>query len=124
MSPQVSCPAAQAGGLGLPLGRALATLDQQQARIEELEEELTSARQVLPSLTWHRAMRFLLDEIPHVGADTAREDWSPEFADIVRRISEGRGMDLADLEELEISISRLRAAVAAVEEEAADDVDR
>jgi hypothetical protein len=61
------------------------------------------------------AMRFLLDELPYVGADAEPEDWSPEFAKLVALIREERGIGLQELEELEISISRLRAAVASVE---------
>jgi hypothetical protein len=89
-------------------GRAQGTIDQQQARIEELEQEVASARQVLPPLTWQRAMRFLIDELPYVEPDTAREDWPSEFADLVRQIVETGSMDRAE---------RLREAVAAVEDE-------
>jgi hypothetical protein len=60
-------------------------------------------------------MRFLIDELPYVGADVEPEDWSPEFAKLVALIRDGRGIELQELEELEISISRLRAAVASVE---------
>ena len=98
-------------------GRAQAKLEQQQARIEELEEELTSARPGLPSLTWRRAMRFLIDELPYVGSEAEPADWPSEFADMVRQISAGHGVELEELEELELGISRLRAAVAVVREE-------
>jgi hypothetical protein len=63
-------------------------------------------------LTWHHAIKFLLLHLPTIGADTEREDWPPEFADLVAMIVDGRGVDLSDLEELEINIARLRAAVA------------
>jgi hypothetical protein len=101
-------------------GRAQATVEQLQGRVEELEEELTSAREVLPPLTWHRAMRFLLDAIPEVGVEIEREDWPPEFAELVRQISEARGLDFDELFELELRIKHLRAAVASVEDDEAD----
>jgi hypothetical protein len=117
LATRVKKPTRSAGVSATEHGRAQATLEQKQARIEELEEELTSARPGLPPLNWHRAMRFLIDELPYVGADAGPADWPSEFADMVRQISVGRGVELEELEELELSISRSRAAAAVVKEE-------